>query len=489
MNRQLVFAALLGAVTVFGFAPLELFPLPLLTLALLFLLWRRAASAHETAWLGFAWGLGFFLAGVSWVYVSMHDVGGMPMPIAALATVALCALLALFPAFAGFAFGRLRNRQTWRDALLAASLWALVEWLRGWVASGFPWLSMGYSQSPPSPLAGFAPLLGVYGIGLIVALLAALPVFCRRLPVVAAVIAAIVGGGQLLRTIEWTQPVGPPLTVSLLQGNIPQSLKWDPALLRLSLDTYIQLTNDYPAALTVLPETALPLLLSDVPAELLRQLTAHGPVILGIPAQGAGGFVNAAVAIASPLNGAPQFYAKSHLVPFGEYVPPGFNWFLDLMNMPMSDFSAGLPAQQPFVIAGQKIAPNICYEDLFGEEIRRALPEATLLINLSNTAWFGHSLAQPQHLQIARMRAMESGRTMLRATNTGMTAMVRPDGSVAAVLPAFTTAALTVEAQGYTGLTPYGRWGNWPTVMIDCMILVAAAIGRRRDTRANAKTR
>jgi apolipoprotein N-acyltransferase len=489
MNRYILFAALLGAATVFGFAPFELFPLPLLTLALLFLLWQRAASARQTAWLGFAWGMGFFLAGVSWVYVSMHDVGGMPMPVAALATVALCALLALFPTLAGFGFGRLRDRQGWRDALLAASLWALVEWLRGWVLSGFPWLSIGYSQSPPSTLAGFAPLLGVYGVGLIIALLAALPVFCRRLPIVGAVIVAIVSGGQLLRSIEWTQPVGPPLTVSLLQGNIPQSLKWDPALLRLSLDTYLKLTRENPATLTVLPETALPLLLNDVPAGLLRQLTANGPIIMGVPAQRPNGFINAAVAIAAPPNGPPLFYAKSHLVPFGEYVPPGFNWFLDLMNMPMSDFSAGPSTQQPFVIAGQKIAPNICYEDLFGEEIRRALPEATLLVNLSNTAWFGHSLAQPQHLQIARMRAMEAGRTMLRATNTGMTAMVRPDGSVTAVLPAFTTAALTVEAQGYAGLTPYARWGNWPTVMIACMILAAAAIGRRRDTRANAKTR
>jgi apolipoprotein N-acyltransferase len=489
MNRRIVFAALLGAVTVFGFAPFELFPLPLLTLALLFLFWQRAASAHQTAWLGFAWGLGYFLAGVSWVYVSMHDVGGMPLPIAALATVALCALLALFPALAGFGFARLRDRQGWRDALLAASLWAVAEWLRGWVLSGFPWLSMGYSQTPPSPLAGFAPLLGVYGIGLIVALLAALPVFWRRLPVVASVIVAIVGSGQLLRAIEWTKPAGPPLTVSLLQGNIPQSLKWDPALLRLSLDTYVNLAREHPAALTVLPETALPLLLNDVPDGLLRQLTAHGPVIMGVPAQGSDGFINAAVAIAAPPSGPPQLYAKSHLVPFGEYVPPGFNWFLDLMNMPMSDFSAGPSTQQPFVIAGQTIAPNICYEDLFGEEIRRALPDATLLVNLSNTAWFGHSLAQPQHLQIARMRAMESGRTMLRATNTGMTGMVRPDGSVAAVLPAFTAAALTVDAQGYVGLTPYGRWGNWPTVIFAFIILTAALIERRRDTRTDAKTR
>jgi apolipoprotein N-acyltransferase len=260
-------------------------------------------------------------------------------------------------------------------------------------------------------------------------------------------------------------------------------------LLRLSLDTYANLAREHPAPLTVLPETALPLLLDDVPAALLKQLTANGPVIMGIPAQGPDGLVNAAVAIASPPDGQPQRYAKAHLVPFGEYVPPGFNWFLDLMNMPMSDFSAGSLGQRPFVVAGQKIALNICYEDLFGEEIRRALPEASLLVNLSNTAWFGHSLAQPQHLQIARIRALESGRTMLRATNTGMTAMVRPDGFVAAVLPAFTTAALTVESQGYTGLTPFGRWGNWPTIVIVGAILGTFAIRRRHAAGASAKTR
>jgi apolipoprotein N-acyltransferase len=155
-----------------------------------------------------------------------------------------------------------------------------------------------------------------------------------------------------------------------------------------------------------------------------------------------------------------QTYAKRHLVPFGEYVPPGFAWFFDYVRIPMSDFSAGPPRQAPLAIAGQRIAPNICYEDLFGEEILQSLPAATLLINLSNTAWFGDSLAQPQHLQIARLRAMETGRTMLRATNTGITAAIAPDGRVLGQLPPFTAGALRVEAQGFAGLTPYARWGN-----------------------------
>jgi apolipoprotein N-acyltransferase len=175
-----------------------------------------------------------------------------------------------------------------------------------------------------------------------------------------------------------------------------------------------------------------------------------------------------------------QAYAKRHLVPFGEYVPPGFAWFFSLVNIPLTDFSAGPPVQKPLSLDGQKLAPNICYEDIFGEEIIAALPAATLLVNLSNTAWFGDSLAQPQHLQIARMRALETGRPMLRATNTGMTAAIAPDGTVAGVLQPFSTGALVVEAQGYAGMTPYARYGNAPMLALALLGLLPALLGRRK---------
>lgn len=482
MNRAAFAALLLGAATVCGFAPLRWFPLPFLTLALLFVLWRNAATPRRAAWLGWLWGFGCFLGGVSWVYVSMHDVGGMPAPFAALATLALCACLALYPALAGWLFARLKCGSAGRDALLAAGAWALCEWLRGWLLTGFPWLATGYSQSPPSPLAGYAALLGVYGIGLLVAALAALLAFSWRRPASALLALAVLACGYALRHIEWTRPVGPPLTVSLLQGNISQDSKWDAELLPHSLDTYARLARAHPAQLRVLPETALPMFLDDVPEDYLRELMAHGPTLFGVAlharsADNPDGYSNAAVALAA--DGRLQSYAKSHLVPFGEYIPPGFAWFLALMRMPMSDFSAGPADQPPLEIAGQRIAPNICYEDLFGEEILRALPAATLLINLSNTAWFGDSLAQPQHLQIAQMRAMESGRTMLRATNTGMTAAVRPDGTVAAQLPAFTADALTVEVQGFAGMTPFAHWGNAVALLLAVAALLPAAMRRR----------
>jgi apolipoprotein N-acyltransferase len=532
MKRQDTAALLLGAATVLGFAPFGLFPLPLLTLALLFRMWRAAHTPRTAAWLGFVWGLGFFLAGVSWVYVSLHDVGGMIAPLAAFATLLFCAYLALFPAIAGYAFRRVARRplavegaprsggataasgmrdasyeaaaaasastvaspqagpllrapaspdfSAPRAAFVVAGLWTLAEWLRGTLFTGFPWLALGYSQSPPSPLAGYAPLLGSYGLAFIVALLAALLGFGWRRFWPALIVVGVVAFGFVLRGIGWTEPVGPPLRVALLQGNVPQSLKWDPNRLNLSIETYLRLARENPAQLTVLPETAIPLLFDEVPREVLRGLTANGEALLGVAVRTTqGGYANGAVALQP--GGSSQGYAKSHLVPFGEFVPPGFAWFFGLVRIPMSNFTSGPPRQAPLAVAGQKIMPNICYEDLFGEEIIRALPDATLFVNLSNTAWFGDSLAQPQHLQIAQLRALETGRPMLRATNTGMTAAIAPDGTVAAVLAPFTRDALRVEVRGYRGITPYGQRGNGPALLLALLACLAALRGRRKS--------
>lgn len=484
-------AALLGAFCVLGFAPfdahLAVWPAPTLALAGLFFLWRCAASAREAAGLGFAWGLGCFLVGVSWIYVSLSEFAAMAAPAAALATLAFCAYLALFPALAGAAFVRWR-RGSHRDVLLFAGLWTLGEWLRGTLFTGFPWLAVGYSQTPPSPLAGWAAVLGVYGLGFLVALTGALLVTlvaARRqrlaasaMVAIVAAVAAIMAGGQLLRAMDWTQPVGRPLTVALLQGNVPQSLKWDPNRLPLSVESYLRLVDQHPADLMVLPETAIPLFFDEVPRDVLRGLTRHGAALIGVAVgvQG-GGYTNGAVALTPELKA--SAYAKRHLVPFGEYAPPGFAWFFRFARIPMSDFTAGPARQAPLAIAGQRIAPNICYEDLFGEELLPSLADATLLVNLSNTAWFGDSLAQPQHLQIARIRALETGRVMLRATNTGMTALVDAKGEVRATLPPFTRDGLVVEAQGMQGLTPYARWGNG---LILVLALAACLVGQRRKS-------
>ncbi len=479
---RLLAAFLLGATSVLGFAPFHAFPLPVVALALLAALWRPAAPRRAAA-LGFAFGAGLFLAGVSWVYVSLHVFGGMPSLLAGLAAFLFCCYLALYPALAGYLFARLRRGRLLADALLLAAAWTLTEWLRGWLLTGFPWLALGYAQTPPSPLAGYAPVLGVQGVGFIAAAIAALAGLGFRARgrwrTGAAAITALLAAGAGLGGIAWTQAAAKPVTVSLLQGNIEQSLKWRPERLRQSLETYLQLAAAHPAQLIVLPETALPLMLDQLPADYARALqdAAGGDVLFGIAEQDANGrFYNSAIG----LTGAGiQAYRKRHLVPFGEFTPPAFAWTLAWLNIPMSNFSAGAAGQPPLRLAGEKVAVNVCYEDIFGEELIRALPEATLLVNLSNTAWFGDSLAQPQHLQIARMRALESGRFMLRATNTGMTAIISPRGNVEQVLPPFAAGALRGEVAGYSGATPYVRWGNAAVLLLVAAGFLPALAGRR----------
>lgn len=475
LQTRAAMAFVCGVLTVPGFAPFAISPLPPLALAALFILWRKATARDESAWLGLSYGLGCFLVGVSWIYVSLSEFGGMVPVAAAGATALFCLYLALYPALAGALFGRWRQQSagSFYDALLFAGLWMLAEWLRGTVFTGFPWLAVGYSQAPHSPLAGWATVLGAYGVGFIVALIGALlgnialTGWRRTGPWLAIIL--LLAGGALLRAMDWTQPVGEPMSVSLLQGNIAQNLKWDPQHLPLSIETYVRLANDRrspPPQLVVLPETSLPLFFSQVPHEVLQALTRQSDALLGVAVNTQdGGYANGAVALTRDPKDADKAlkisaYAKHHLVPFGEFAPPGFAWFFKFANIPLSSFTAGRTQQAPLEVAGQRLAINICYEDVFGEELLTALPTATLLVNLSNTAWFGNSWAQPQHLQIAQLRAIETGRTILRATNTGMTAMIRPDGQIAAILPPFSSGALRVEAQGYSGLTPYAQWGN-----------------------------
>jgi len=488
-----------------AFAPLAWFIVAWLSLGGLFALLGRAVDGgrrtRDGALIAASHGCGLFLAGVSWIYVSLSVFGGMPAAVAALATVLFCLLMSVFPALAGALYVRLApGGWLLPRALLFAALWTLAEWLRGWFLTGFPWLAAGYAQTPPSPLAGYAPLLGVLGVSLSSALVGALlsevvrrwlstgscPArgwlrWCPALPIVG--IAVILATGHLLRDVRWTQPVGEPISVALLQGNVAQEMKWRPERFAESLRTYYQLARDHPAQLTILPETALPAFLDQVPAEYLdalRELARRrqGDLLFGVAvSEGQRRYFNSALSLG--VSGR-QRYDKVHLVPFGEFVPPGFAWFMAMAHIPMSDFTAGSPAQAPLSLAGQQVAVNICYEDVFGEEIITALPAATLLVNISNVAWFGDSLAPAQHLQIARMRALESGRMMLRATNTGMTAIVGADGNVQALLPPFTRGALQGEVRGHTGATPYVRWGNWPVV---CLALLLLATTRHRRSR------
>ncbi len=483
---RLTAAAAAGAFAVAGFAPLGLFVLPVLALA--FLLWLTAGCGPRAAALtGFSFGLGWFLAGVSWVHVSLHHFGGMPMPVSLLATFLFCAYLALFPAAACAAHAWLSPSRGWW-APTFAGLWVFGEWLRGTLLTGFPWLASGYAHASPSPLAGYMPVFGVHGAGGLAALMAGLlaAAALRRLPlrtVIGSLACMLVVGG-LLGTVRWTEPTGRTLTVSLLQGNVEQSLKWVPGRLQDSMNIYLDLARAWPADLVVLPETAIPVVLDEIDAKWMSDMRRTGrDVLMGavtVDRDGSGRprHFNSAVA----LGRTDARYDKSHLVAFGEFTPPLFAWTLSLLSIPMSDFGRGAPVQPALDLAGERVAVNICYEDVFGEELIGAARDATLLVNVSNTAWFGDSLAQPQHLQIAQVRALELGRPMLRATNTGMTAAIGADGRIIAVLPPFSRAGLRVGLSGNHGLTPFMRWGNAPVVVL-ALLIIGVAMVRRKASR------
>ena len=479
-----VIALVAGAATVLAFAPLGAFPVAFASLAVLAHLWA-AATPRACFLTGFCFGLGLFGAGVSWIYVSMTQFGGMPPVIAAAATAFFCAFLALFPAAAGWLQARVPGSAALRALLLIPAAWTLFEWLRVWVLTGFPWLAVGYSAAG-WPLQGYAPLAGVFGVSFAMLSLSgsAWLLFTRRSKRLA--LAALLGialTGEALRQLPWTAPAGEPFAAALLQGNIPQELKFQADRYERTLETYARLAEETRARLIVLPETAVPRFYDSVAPSYFARLEAAarangGDLLLGVPWRSAGTYYNSVVSLGvSPR----QIYHKVHLVPFGEFIPPGFGWSLRLVQIPLADFSRGSREQPPLALAGQRIAVNVCYEDAFGDEIARPAAQATLLVNLSNVAWFGDSLAPGQHLQIARLRAIETGRMHLAATNTGVTAAVDRDGRVLARLPQFAEGRLEIAAQGYTGLTPYLRWNDWPILFAALAILAGAVFAARRS--------
>jgi len=503
-------AFVIGAATVTGFAPLYLYPVPVATMAILMWLWRESPTPRRAAAIGWWFGLGFFITGVSWVYVSLHDFGAMPAPVAALSTLLFCAYLALFPGLTGYCFAALRSPAWVKLTIAVPAVWTLADWTRGWLFTGFPWLGIGYSQVHFGPLSGYAAVLGIYGVTLATLATAALLVLVAQrasalhraetpgnsgasamhaLSDVLAhpgliILVALWLGGYALKQVQWTRPAGNPLEVTLLQGNIPQEIKWTQEGLRATLIRYRDMAQQSQSKLIVFPETALPLFLRDVPKEYLEDLAGHarrigGDVLIGVPELlPTGEYYNSVVSVGTSPS---QAYRKSHLVPFGEFIPlrPVLGWIVSVLAIPLQDFSRGSTDAQPLAVSGERVAVNICYEDAFGEEIIRQLPQATLLVNVSNVAWFGHSIAPRQHLQISQARALETGRYMLRATNTGMTAIIDERGNVVEVAPQFATAAVRGTVQGHVGATPYVRWGNSAVLAICVAMIVFVAAYRR----------
>ena len=485
-----------GVALTAAFAPLSLWPLAALCPAVLMWLWQDA-TAREAAWLGFLFNAGTFSAGTYWLLLSL-PLGGAPVWLALLLMLGLTGIMALYHAVLGYCVGRwLPSSGALRSLVALPAAWLLVEWWRGWFLSGFSWLSLGYSQTD-SPLAGLAPVAGVYGVSAALLLSAGALVTLlsgtnwARLSAALALLLIPWAAGAALRGVSWTQPSGFPVSVAIAQGAIPQDEKWLDANRQATLDLYEKLTSQaVGSALIVWPESAP----ADTANDLVPYLTrvyrdahTHGSaLVMGIlRAEGGASdsdpvrYYNSVLALDEKVS----WYDKHHLVPFAEFFPvPQFvrSW-MRLMSLPYSDFTPGAAYQPPLEAAHLRLGTTVCYEDAYGsamlESVRRGGADA--LVNVTNDAWFDHSSARHLHFQVARMRALEQGRYLIRATNDGISAVIGPHGEVVARALEFRPVVLVSKVTPLTGLTPYARVGNWLIVTLAALAL-ACGLTVRND--------
>lgn len=450
-------------------------------MAFLFACWQNI-SADRAALRGYLFGLGAFGSGVYWVYISMHDFGGAGVFGSSILTCSFASFWALFPALAGFLSTKTISLINGGGRIVSVPvIWILVEYFRGyWVLNGFPWLHIAYSQLE-TPLAGYIPVLGVYGTGFITALTAsvAIEILLRKnrlLPIAALVV--LWGAGDLLRNVIWTHEIGLPLRVSMIQGNIAQDQKWRPENKINTLLKYKKMTEQHwDSNIIIWPETAIPAYLDQVKETFLAPLSNDAKLhntdlIISVPAQDK--VLNEKYNAVITLGKDEGIYRKTHLLPFGEYLPlqPLSGFVLDLINIRLGNFTPGA-ANQPLLKAGAyPFITLVCYEDAFGDLSIRGLPDAAFLVNVTNDGWFGNSIEPHQHLQLARMRALETGRFLLRSTNTGVTAIVSPKGEIIDQAPLFQETALTGTIIPMGGMTPYARWGDKPVIWILVILLI-----------------
>lgn len=477
-------AFVFGCLATTAFAPFGWYPvLPLVLLA--FLHGCRVMPPRDAGRHGFWFGFGMFLAGTYWIYISVVVFGQAPAWIAVLLMLGLVLVMAFWLWLAAWLISRLANDSPWRLVAVAPAVWIVVEWLRGWVLSGFPWLAAGYGLID-SPLAGWAPVTGVYGVSamLVMSVAAALVALStgggRRWIAVGIVIAPWILGG-VLKSIAWTEPTGERVVATLIQGGIPQDRKWLPEQFRPTLDFYRDATRQVAGSdIVIWPEVAIPSvtdLVEDYVTAIEGDARRAGQTVLfGIlervtEADGQARIYNSVVAVGGESR---QTYRKRHLVPFGEYfpVPDTVREWMRMLSLPHSDLSAGADEQPLIAMAsGTKLATMICYEDAYAAEQLYALPDAGLLVNVSNDAWFGDSIAPHQHLQIARMRSLETGRSAIRSTNTGVSAFIQWDGAVAVSGAQFEPVIKTAILQPRRGATPYVAAGNLPVILVSLLII------------------
>jgi apolipoprotein N-acyltransferase len=499
---HLVVALASGTLTAYlSFAPVGWWWFAFIGMGALAYLVREATSTKAGALIGFVFGLGYFVAGVSWVRISMHEFGNMPIALAWFSAILFASYLAIYPMLACAFTAWAKPKSPFFFAFVFASAWAFTEYLRAHLFTGFEWLSLGATLT-----AGMAPKVvlivggGFFG-ALVIVFVAAL------LPRVKALIRSGESARAMARTPWWLRllfavlatvvltswlrdlgrpamstPISNPVRISLLQGNIEQSLKWDPARFQSTLDTYERLVREAKGELIILPETAIPTLLNRVPPEYIERLQKiakdkNANLLIGVPVEEKEKYYNAAISLGVEPT---QQYRKVHLVPFGETMPLQgvLGWFYRSFQIPMSNFAAGDPQQPLIKLNGQVLGISICYEDAFARDVHRTLPDATLLVNISNDAWFGKSAAAEQHLQLAQMRAIEFARPMVRANNTGITAVIDAKGRVTQRIESWQTGILETTVQGAKGYTPYMVWGDLP-ILIVCLAGIGIGAAQR----------
>lgn len=478
-----------GPLITLSLAPFDIAPTGVAALLLLALLLDRLSPGQAFA-RGWWFGAGFWLSGASWVYVSIHDYGYASVPLALTLTLGYCLGLALLHALFAWSYVRfVRERPTGRW-LGFAGLWVLWEWFRSWALTGFPWLYTGYAHVD-GPLAGWAPIGGVFTVGLIVALTAAALALWftpRRSRIALGVALALWLGGWGLKQVDWVAPKGEPVSIALVQANVPQQVKWDADFYRQTLALYRDLSAPLwdKAQIIVWPEAAIPAFYDQAQDFVDSQAalaTKHGnTLITGIPTReftgGKTAIHNSIVALGEQRS----VYHKQRLVPFGEYVPleQWLRGLIRFLDMPMSAFSAGRAGQPPLPAGDLKLGPLICYEVVYPDLVAEWLPHSDALITISNDAWFGHSIGPLQHLQMAQMRALEAGRPMIRGTGNGVTALIDYRGRITAQAPQFERTTLTGAIQPMQGATPFALTGVWPSITAAALLVIGGLLAPAR---------
>jgi apolipoprotein N-acyltransferase len=498
VNRRYVgssAALVAGATLSLSFSPFGWWPVSMLSPALLFWLWQGATPRRAAA-LGFWYSFGTFSVGTYWLYISLRLIGHAPVPLALFLMLGLAAIMGSYHALLGWLVARfLPARGPWLWMVSLPGAWLLMEWFRSWFLTGFGWLALGYAHTD-NWLGALAPVLGQYGLGLLTLVIAGalvtLLLGTRRERIAAAVVAVLPWAAAFaLRGIEWTQPSGRVIEVAVVQGAVPQDDKWIDGNRDAILALYQTRTREaHGADIIFWPESAIPDLANnhiqfyrDVYAEASARGSAMvmGTLRAEVKPDGDDEYYNSVLAMDKDTPGV-GWHDKHHLVPFSEFFPvPQFvrNW-MRLAELPYSDFNRGAAEQPPLEAGGQKIAVGVCYEDAYGSTLLPAMRSATLLANVTNDAWFGRSTARYQHLQISRLRAMETGRPLVRAANDGISAVIDAHGGLSATAPEYEANVMRAKLQPRIGLTPYARVGNWPIV---CLALVFACVGayfRRR---------